>query len=813
MLRAALRYAALGWYVFPLAITGDVKEPHGMLGKPGGHNAASVDPEELRGWWARSPASGIGLNLAKSGLIAIDTDPRSGGTETIARVEAARGPLKSAIVNETGGGGDHRLFLAPEGLKSAPGRIGPPGGGVDLKYNGYIVLPPSRWAGRGPDRKFLPPSGPGYRWRAGCDPFGGGRDYLYEIPAWVLSSGSEVAVRKGVVDDEDVFREDTPKCGLDEAEIAENLDLVPNTGDDELEYEDWINVLAGIRHETDGSPEGKALALAWSERAMKHDAEKFEKSWGSLDITGKGRAPVTFRFVIKLASERKKVEEKRSADEIETKIRLANDIPALLVVAAEIKKTELHALFRNGVVAQFQARYKEVTGKTLPIAEARRLTRYEDPEVSEPPAWLEGWVYCGQNDEFYKAGTRQTLTAAAFNHTFNERMLTRQERAEGKASPEVIATDAALNRYKIPKVYGHMYYPGQPEEFTFQGSTYINTYTDRSQPIIPEAYSPADRLAIKRVVDHFHLLARHPDEVELVLSWYAHIVQTLQRPNWALAFQSAEGVGKSFLLELFGAILGSENVQPIFAAKLMDKASFNEWSVGSLISVVDEIKQNSENRFIIMDKLQQVITNDTISLHEKGKGIRPVRNTAGYTLLTNHRDALPVHLGDSRYFMVTSRLQTKAQVDQFNAENPDYFADLFTAVNEHAGALRKWFLEYKLSSRFNPKARAPRSREHAHAVRLGVSDNQATLDDILADSQDVLVCDACVCVTYLREAFIDRVGEAPTGHTWPRLLMSRGFEHLGRFFLGKSRHHFWTRTPEAYGEDPLPAITDRAGLR
>ncbi len=116
MLRAALRYADLGWYVFPLRTDQDVKEPHPMLGETGGHNKASVDPETIKAWWRRSPSAGIGLNLAKSGLIAPDIDPRDGGYETMARLEAQHGPVRSEVVNMTGGGGEHRLFLAPRGL-------------------------------------------------------------------------------------------------------------------------------------------------------------------------------------------------------------------------------------------------------------------------------------------------------------------------------------------------------------------------------------------------------------------------------------------------------------------------------------------------------------------------------------------------------------------------------------------------------------------------------------------------------------------------------------------------------------------------
>lgn len=65
------------------------------------------------------------------------------------------------------------------------------------------------------------------------------------------------------------------------------LDALTNRGDDELDYEDWFTVVSAIHHETQGSAEGYAIAMAWSARSAKHDAEFFEnRVWPYLGRDG-----------------------------------------------------------------------------------------------------------------------------------------------------------------------------------------------------------------------------------------------------------------------------------------------------------------------------------------------------------------------------------------------------------------------------------------------------------------------------------------------------------------------------------------------
>jgi hypothetical protein len=169
MLRAALAYATrLGWPVFPLQTRG--KFP--MVPKSAGGNGhldATTNTNQIEAWWRRWPRANIGIACdERSGLLALDVDPRNGGDEELAALELEHGRLPDTIVGLTGGGGVHYIFQRPAGL-TFRGKLCD---GVDVKSSGYIVVPPS-----------VHPSGTPYRWEASSRPL---ETELAELPAWVL---------------------------------------------------------------------------------------------------------------------------------------------------------------------------------------------------------------------------------------------------------------------------------------------------------------------------------------------------------------------------------------------------------------------------------------------------------------------------------------------------------------------------------------------------------------------------------------------------------------------------------------------------
>ncbi|MBI3242335.1 MAG: bifunctional DNA primase/polymerase [Chloroflexi bacterium] len=150
----ALRYAAMGWHVFPLRPkTKDPITTHGF-------KDATTDPAKIRQWWTHWPTANIGLACGLSGLAVIDPDGDE-GRATWERLKAEHGIVESPLTSITPGKIEDGQWTGPGchliyqgNCKSKNDALGAK---VDTKSDGgYIVLPPSVH----PDH----PEGPPYQW-------------------------------------------------------------------------------------------------------------------------------------------------------------------------------------------------------------------------------------------------------------------------------------------------------------------------------------------------------------------------------------------------------------------------------------------------------------------------------------------------------------------------------------------------------------------------------------------------------------------------------------------------------------------------
>lgn len=165
-LEAALRYAALGWRVFPLRVRG--KEPIIDNGSTGATN----DINQIRTWWARWPNANIGLATGHQFFI-LDVDPRHNGDESLESLELNNGSLPPTLQQISGGGGQHRAFRIPPGLR-IPNSQGKIANGLDIKgAGGYIVAWPS----------IHPDTGRQYEWD-GIAEFE--QQPILECPQWLI---------------------------------------------------------------------------------------------------------------------------------------------------------------------------------------------------------------------------------------------------------------------------------------------------------------------------------------------------------------------------------------------------------------------------------------------------------------------------------------------------------------------------------------------------------------------------------------------------------------------------------------------------
>lgn len=125
------------------------KHPVGSLA-PNGVKDATTDEAKIRRWWGKMPHANIGLAMGGPlRLVAVDVDPRSGGSASLADlVEAHGGDWLDTFTQETGSFGNHFIYTLPEGVEvvkgNQKGKLGP---GLDTKTEGgYLIGAPSMHA-------------------------------------------------------------------------------------------------------------------------------------------------------------------------------------------------------------------------------------------------------------------------------------------------------------------------------------------------------------------------------------------------------------------------------------------------------------------------------------------------------------------------------------------------------------------------------------------------------------------------------------------------------------------------------------------
>lgn len=268
----ALAYADIGWSVFPCFNIGDDgkcscgnescksggKHPISAAA-PKGQNSATTDKDIITKWWTEYPEANIAVYLAGSGLMAVDIDPRSGGDWTIEDLESIHGPIESEVLALTGGGGEHRVFIKPEGALA-----GTLGKGIDLKANGYIIVEPSNHL-----------SGGVYEWDTGCNPLQGA--IAPPLPDWVRShSAGQVHASNGAAEGMAI------NFGMDDGQYYDVLEALPFIDNDDRDT--WLRV--GMCLFTSNDKRAYGMWCDWSAGSDKYDHDDQYRVWRSFRHKG-----------------------------------------------------------------------------------------------------------------------------------------------------------------------------------------------------------------------------------------------------------------------------------------------------------------------------------------------------------------------------------------------------------------------------------------------------------------------------------------------------------------------------------------------
>lgn len=594
----------------------------------------------------------------------------------------------------------------------------------------------------------------------------------------------------------------------------------------------WIMCAAAMRHQFSPHKDEQAYELfdEWSSRGNKYQGSKeTQATWKSVKHTTVNRLPVTIRSLLREAViggwDDKKVRENL----LSTTSRWFETAPSVMdlieqgvkrILATPLLGSMQEDMLINQLSQQAKRRFSHTISPTAIRKDLGKL-KAEVRANEEPPAkvkeelWAKDVVYVIAADEFFRYRTGEKIKTAAFNAAYARHLmptkaqLMAQSVATGvpitpkdESTPMVKPSEYALNKLVISTYHDYAYNPALPNEkmFIVNGSKLLNIYMPTYPSLDPKRAEEAGELIHRHLGN---LILEPPHRITLI-DWMAFQVQCPGRKiRWAPMIQSTEGAGKTWIAELMKAVLGSQHVKVIDGASI--KSGWNEWSFGSQLVVLEEVKVSGTSKYEIMNSLKPLITNEDISINERFRNQRQVPNITNYIIFSNHHDALALTPGDRRYFVLKSPLQTKAQV---LALGDDYFAVLFNFLRDHPGAMRAFLMDWVISDDFDPNGHAPRTKYVNEMVNDSASDLTATVRRLLLEGDYPMIQFDIASSTHIHTILSNVEGLKVSAQQVGQVLREEGMHQVGRHLVGEERHYVWARAGINEAE-AIAAIAER----
>lgn len=599
-------------------------------------------------------------------------------------------------------------------------------------------------------------------------------------------------------DDDNPWLEDSRPIDISDDELRQRLMLVTGAED----YDTWFQVGMALYHQYDGDETGFELWNEWSETADNYDRDSLDRHWKSFDVSGKGRAPLTARFIMRLAKEAVQ----KTTLELGVKIRDAFAAAKTMedwVKAKEMaREAEIDGLTRSSIASIAKASHDSITGTKTPLGDIRKAIAYHPKASEETPDWVMDWVYDVGEDRFFHTRQKYSVTKQGFDAMYDRKAMTKKEVLDGKDKPTLSASDLALTVYRIPTVNGQRYMPGRDSIFHEVDGTFANTYPEHEIPEVPEKLLPKDLKAIDRVRGHIVHLLSSTEEQTMLMDWLSWVVQNPgKHANYAVLLQGVEGDGKSFFAELLRAVMGVNNVTMLNAHIV--HSDFTDWAYGQCVACLEEVRivgKRGSDKWETINRIKPFVTNNVIEIHPKGKPVFNVINTTSYLLFSNYKDALPLDENSRRYLILFSRWQHRDALMRFKTANPMYYQRLYETLGECAGALRKWLLEHEQGSEFNPQGDAPETQARRVMISKSKPEFIQVLDEIIAEDANPAISRELLDLGELAAEMAARGIEWPGPKALTAMLERDGFEYLGRLRASETseRVRLYSKCPEEF---------------
>lgn len=599
-----------------------------------------------------------------------------------------------------------------------------------------------------------------------------------------------------------------PMDGITDDMVREMLECI----DPDVEYREWLDVAAALRHQYVDDPEtGFLLFDQWSAKGTKYAGpEETQAKWASFKSSPNGRVPVTLRSVMHRASlggwDNGKVKQTQF-EQTQQWLMQATDLSSLLSeglnrVAATpmLSQSEEEGLLailsksskRLGVPVAIPALRRDLQA----MREAAAKEKSPDNHKQNVPAWVRGCCYVSITEQIFRHSTGEKWTLASWDSVYSKRLLPTEEQLERMkidinmstlSKPLILPRQFALNLIKIPAVCDYTYDPTSPNDIFVidEGKAYVNTYRRcHPQPI------EADAEEAGALFDgHLRVLIKEPEYRRILMNWLAYLVQVPGgKIRWSPLIQGAEGCGKTFLADTMSVVLGKPHVKPISGAQIF--SGYTEWATGYQLIVLEEVRISGVNRHEVMNVLKPLVSNTEVSINQKYRDSRSLPNRTNYMLLTNHRDSLALNQESRRYFVLQSAIQAKSQVEKLKAA--DHFDILYDMLATKAGGLRAYFENWVIDDDFMPNASAPGTIYLDQLIEESANETTGTVRRLINEGDNPLVQHDLLSSKVLLEMLHDSEGlRKVTAQHLSSILREEGYVQITRTLINEERHYLW----------------------
>jgi uncharacterized protein YbdZ (MbtH family) len=482
------------------------------------------------------------------------------------------------------------------------------------------------------------------------------------------------------------------------------------------------------------------------------------------------------------------VEQTEAAEGFRERIASADESLLQGALAAEIRTTVMSDVAREVLVKLVQRRLGTLLGAAPGVGVVRRMLAEQravaapedvpdiDDGLSMAPDWAREWLWVREGG-FLHRKKRIKVAKGDFDTEMQKHVadLTVPD-AEGVRTYE--PSTRMFRHWNCKVVDKTAFHPAFGEVFEVGGIEYFNMYRPDLRIKPAASWTPTGQAMAQAIERHLSLLIPDRRCRRLFRAWLAHqYMHPGVKVRWAPLLKGAHGDGKSLFGELLEIVLGEGNVR-LMSGDTLQSSPFSGWSEGQCVTVFEEVKFHGHNRYDVVNKLKPYIANNRVEKHSKGKDPGSIWNVTNYLLLTNHEDAIPLEIGDRRYFVLFSPFGSLAELDaalqsDYLMTATEHFEDLFSLVRNNVDQLALWLTETEFPDDWDPNMSAPMTDAKISMAQESRSDLQMMISEVLDDQDDVGVAERALSFKHLRAALLkrgmaDKVGDKTIDHALKR---------------------------------------------